>query len=248
MSFSEMNVLNQRYDSMLKNGKYKSQILFYTCIFIQLFSTISMQEISVRLISIVSVSFLNLAITGWYSWLTYKQKIKPALAMWIFFTIAVAISLLTYIESGQFGFWDNILNTTDLALTATITLSIVLFGDPSTRFSTFDKGCLIAVLLILLFWFITKNHFMTHALTQAILVIAYFPVVRRLWKTRENSESFLVWTGMLLAPLLALLSSKGILATIYSVRAIVCIILLLLLMLRVEFLRKKQPEKLIQEE
>lgn len=160
--------------------------------------------------------------------------------MWIFFTIAVGISLATYIESGQFSFSDNILNTTDLVLAATVTLSILLFGDSSTRFSPFDKGCLAAVLLILVFWFITKNHFVTHALTQGILVIAYFPVVSRLWKTRKNSESFLIWTGMLIAPAISLLSSKGELATIYSVRAMICVFSLLVLMLRVEYLGKQQ--------
>lgn len=198
-----------------------------------------MHEILIRNISIASVSILNLAITIWYCWLTYKQKIKPALAMWIFFTIAVAISLTTYLESANFSLWDNILNTTDLALTAIVSMAIYIFGDHTTRFSRFDKGCLIAVLVIVLFWFITKNHFVTHALTQGILVIAYFPVISRLWKTRENSESFLIWTGMLLAPLLSLLSSKGTLATIYSVRAIVCIAILMLLMLRVEYQRNK---------
>lgn len=160
--------------------------------------------------------------------------------MWIFFTIAVAISLATYLKSDHFSLLDNILNTTDLALTAIISIAIFLFGDHTTRFSRFDKGCLIAVLVILLFWFITKNHVVTHTLTQIILVIAYFPVISRLWKTRENGESFLIWTGMLLAPVLSLLSSKGILATIYSVRAIVCILILLILMLRVEYLRKKR--------
>lgn len=198
-----------------------------------------MHEILIRNISIASVSILNLAITIWYCWLTYKQKIKPALAMWIFFTIAVAISLTTYLESDHFSLLDNILNTTDLALTAIVSIAIYIFGDHTTRFSRFDKGCLIAVLAIVLFWFITKNHFVTHALTQGILVIAYFPVISRLWKTRENSESFLIWTGMLLAPLLSLLSSKGTLATIYSVRAIVCIAILMLLMLRVEYQRNK---------
>jgi hypothetical protein len=49
---------------------------------------------------------------------------------------------------------------------------------------------------------------------------------------------------MLLAPMLSLFSSKGILATIYSVRAIVCIMLLMLLMLRVEYLAKKRSEKM----
>jgi hypothetical protein len=199
-----------------------------------------MHEILIRQISIASVSLLNLAITIWYCWLTYRQKIKPALAMWIFFTIAVAISLTTYMESDNFSLFDNILNTTDLALTAIVSIAIYLFGDHSTRFSRFDKACLIAVLVIVVFWFITKNHFLTHALTQGILVIAYFPVLSRLWKTKKNGESFLIWTGMLLAPVLSLLSSKGTLATIYSVRAIVCISVLMLLMLRVEYITKKQ--------
>ena len=199
-----------------------------------------MQEILIRQISIASVSLLNLAITVWYCWLTYKQKIKPALAMWIFFTIAVGISLTTYMKSDHFSLFDNILNTTDLALTAIVSVAIYLFGDHTTRFSRFDKGCLIAVLVIVLFWFITQNHFITHALTQGILIIAYFPVISRLWKTKKNGESFLIWIGMLLAPVLSLLSSKGILATIYSVRAIICIVVLIVLMLRVEYFAKNK--------
>jgi len=166
--------------------------------------------------------------------------------MWIFFTIAVGISLTTYLKSDQFSFLDNILNTTDLALTAIISLAIYIFGDHSSRFSKFDKGCLIAVVIIALFWFITQNHILTHALTQGILVIAYFPVISRLWKTKENGESFIIWTGMLLAPVLSLLSSKGLLATIYSVRAIVSILILLVLMIRVELLKKNRTGKSVQ--
>lgn len=159
--------------------------------------------------------------------------------MWIFFTIAVAISLTTYLKSDHFSFLDNILNTTDLAMTFIVTTAIWIFGDHTSRFSRFDSGCFVAVMVILGFWLVTKNHVVTHILTQAILVIAYFPVVSRLWKTRENTESFAIWIGMLLAPMLSLLSSKGTLATIYSVRAIVCILILLMLMLRVEYLGKK---------
>ncbi len=199
-----------------------------------------MPENLVQQISIIGVSLLNLASTVWYCWLTYKRKIKPALAMWIFFTVAVGISLVTYLKSDHFSLLDNILNTTDMALAVCVTIAIYLWGDHTSRFSRFDKGCLVAVLAILLFWFVSKNHVVTHGLTQLILVIAYFPVVSRLWKTRKNSESFVVWIGMLLAPALSLLSSKGTLATIYSVRAIVCILVLLMLMLRVEYLARKE--------
>lgn len=191
-------------------------------------------------ISLAGVSVLNLAIMVWYCYLTYKRKIQPALAMWLFFTIAVTISLISYLKADNFSLLDNILNTTDLVLTSVITISIYIWGDHSSKFSRFDKFCLLAVSLILVFWIFTQNHFITHILTQLILVIAYFPVIRRLWKSRKNSESFLIWTGMLIAPLLALLSSKGTLATIYSGRAIVCIIILMLLMARVEYLSRKK--------
>lgn len=202
-----------------------------------------MSQNLVQQVSIVGVSILNLLITVWYCVLTYRQKIKPALAMWIFFTIAVGISLTTYLKSANFSLMDNILNTTDMVLAVCVTIAIYLWGDHTSRFSRFDKGCLVAVLAILLFWFVTKNHVVTHTMTQAILIIAYFPVVSRLWKTRQNGESFVVWIGMLLAPALSLLSSKGTLATIYAVRAIVCILVLLMLMLRVEYLARKELKK-----
>ena len=89
---------------------------------------------------------------------------------------------------------------------------------------------------------LSKNHLVTNLFIQIILVISYFPVISRLFKSKENTEPFSVWIGMMLAPVFALLSSKGLLATIYSVRAIICVLLLLLLMTRIEFLVKKKVE------
>lgn len=173
-----------------------------------------------------------------YCILTYRQKIKPALAMWVFFSLAVAMSLTTYMAEGDFSLLDNILNTTDLLLVSTVTVFIYLFGDKSSKFTRFDKACLVAVIIITLFWFITKTHFVTHLLIQNILVIAYFPVIKRLWKSNENTEPFSVWILLMIAPVFALFSSKGILATVYSVRAIASTSILLLLMLRIELKKR----------
>ncbi|MCB2196088.1 MAG: hypothetical protein KQH79_09510 [Bacteroidetes bacterium] len=199
--------------------------------------------------SIITVSVINVIIGVRYGILTYKQKIKPALAMWAFFTIAVAMSLTTYMADGDFSLWDNILNTTDLLLVFSVTIMIYLFGDQSSKFTSFDKGCLIAVIMISLFWVITKTHFLSHILIQTILVIAYFPVIKRLWQSKENTEPFSVWILLMIAPVFALLSSKGTLATIYSVRAIVSTAVLLLLMLRIELLKpdndkNKKPKEI----
>ncbi len=193
-----------------------------------------------REFSIISVSLLNLIITIRYCWLLYKGTIKPALAMWVFFTIAVGMSLITYLAKDNFSIWDNILNTTDLVLVLTVSIAIAIWGDKSSRFTKFDTGCLIAVIIAILFWAITQNHLITNLSIQLIMVVSYFPVIKRLFESKENSEPFSVWIMMMLVPVFSLLSSKGLLATIYSVRAIVCVGILLLLMLRVEMMRRSE--------
>jgi hypothetical protein len=185
------------------------------------------------------VIIITLAIMVRYILLLVRKEIKPALAMWLFFSVAISMSLVTYRSEGGYGLLDNIMNTADLIYVVTVCVAILLFGDRSSRFTRFDRGCLVAVMIIVLFWLITRNHHMTNILMQLILVIAYFPVVKRLLDSRENTEPFSVWIGMLLAPSIALISSKGTLATIYSVRAIFCVSILLLLMLRIELLKLK---------
>ena len=192
-----------------------------------------------KLFSVFAVSALNLTLAVYYYRLIYKNKIRPSLAMWIFFTLAVGMSLFTYIREDSHSIWDNVLNTTDLLFVSAVTVFILLFGDRTTRFNRFDLYCLGAVTLIIAFWLITQNHLITNLLVQGILVIAYFPVVNRMLHTGENHESYLIWGGMLLTALFALLSVDGDLALIYTLRAVVSISLLMGLMYYTDR-RKKQ--------
>ncbi len=189
--------------------------------------------------SVVSVCLITFLLLVRFVWQIIKKKIRPALAMWIIFLVAVVMSLVTYLHSGDYGFSDNIMNAVDVIYVSAITVTIAVFGDKSTGINRFDMSCLAVTAIIVVFWIFTQNHIVTNILIQTILVIAYFPVVKRLLKTRENSESFLIWTGMMVAPALSLLSSKGLLATVYAVRAIICIGLLLSLMAWVELKGKK---------
>ena len=192
--------------------------------------------------SIYAVILITLIIMIRYIVLLVRKEIKPALAMWLFFSVAIIMCLITYRSEGSYGLLDNIMNTVDLIYGVTVCIAILLFGDRSSKFTGFDRSCLAAVMIIALFWIFTRNHWLTNILMQAVLVIAYFPVVKRLLDSKENTEPFSVWIGMLIAPIFALLSSKGILATIYSVRAIICVSLLLLLMLRMELLKMKSRQ------
>lgn len=189
--------------------------------------------------SIISVSIITILLTIKYITQLVKKQTKPALAMWIMFSIAVGMSLVTYLSAGNYGFLDNIQNTVDVFYVFIISVAILILGDKSSKISRFDIGCLIAVFLIVIFWIFTQKHILTNFLIQSILVIAYFPVIQRMLKTRKNTESFIIWIGMLLAPVISLISSKGLLATVYSVRAIFCVGLLLLFMLWIEISGRK---------
>ena len=193
----------------------------------------------IRTFSIYSVTLITILLATRYIWQLVRKEIKPALAMWIMFSIAVAMSLITYLKEGNYEFTDNILNSVDVIYVITVSVAIAIFGEKSSKITRFDLGCLIVVGLIVVFWLFTQNHLVTNFMIQTILVIAYFPVVKRLFETRVNSEPFLIWTGMLIAPVLSLLSSKGLLATVYSVRAIICVGSLLLFMLWIEVSGKK---------
>ena len=192
-----------------------------------------------RVFSIIAVCTTNLLIGLRYVWLIRKGKISPALAMWVFFTIAVIGSLLTYLAEGDYGLLDNVLNSADLLLCGGVAIAIALWGDHSSRFNRFDLGCLVGVVVVLAAWALTRQHAIAHLAIQLILVIAYFPVIKRLWRSDRNTESFTMWIGLMLAPMFSLLSSQGDLATVYAVRAIICTALLLSLMIRVEIRVRK---------
>ncbi len=189
------------------------------------------------------VILLNIIIGVQYCSLTIRKKINPSLAMWVFFTIAVSGSLFSYLMEGNYKPWDNILNTTDIILCLSVSITILFFGDSKTRFNSFDLICLTIVLIILLFWFFSKAHFTTHISLQLIQAIAYLPVIRKMWKAGENSESFFTWICLLLVSLVSLAAGKGVLAAVYSIRAVVCVSILLLLMIRIEI--NKSRSKLL---
>jgi hypothetical protein len=59
-------------------------------------------------------------------------------------------------------------------------------------------------------------------------------------KQKKNTEAFSIWIALLLAAGISLFASKGWLASVYAIRAIVCTGALLLLMVRIEIMSSKK--------
>lgn len=195
---------------------------------------------SMKLIINIIISGINIFILSRYIYLLNHKKISPSLAMWTFFSLAVGISLFTYFADGDYNISDNILNFTDLILVVGITIVILIWGDKTSHFNTFDLICLAAVAFIIAFWALTDNHIITNFAVQSILVISYFPVVKRMITLKKNTEAFSVWIALFLAPCISLIPGKGLLAWVYAIRAILCTGTLLVLMLRIEILNRKK--------
>lgn len=198
-------------------------------------------------VSFYSVIILNLIINIYYIVLTVKKKIRPSLAMWLFFLLAVVGSLFSYMLEGDFSPLDNILNTSDVLLCLSITITIAIFGDKFSKFNKTDIICLTFVAVILVFWHFSKAHFATHLSLQVIQAMAYIPVFQRMLKSEKNNESFLVWGIVLFISVLSLFTAKGILAYIYIIRAIVCVFILLLFMTYLE-LKNRPTQKVTTKE
>ncbi len=190
----------------------------------------------------IIVSGINIFILSRYVYLLYHKKISPSLAMWTFFSLAVGISLFTYFAEGDHSISDNMLNFTDLIMVVSVTIAIVIWGDHSTRFNRFDIGCLAAVIGIIAFWGISNNHVIANYSVQSIMVISYFPVLGRMTYQKKNTEAFSVWIMMLVAAGISLFASKGWLASVYAIRAVLCTGALLLLMLRIEIINRNKVE------
>ena len=188
----------------------------------------------------IVISGINVFILSRYIYLLYHKKVSPSLAMWSFFSLAVGISLFTYFADGDYNISDNILNFTDLILVVGVSIAILIWGDNTTRFNPFDLGCLGAVVLIILFWALSDNHMITNFSVQTIMVISYFPVVKRMINQEKNTEAFSIWLALFLAPCISLITNKGFLASVYAFRAILCTGTLLILMLRIEIVNKKK--------
>lgn len=191
------------------------------------------------------ISAINIFILARYIYLLYNKRISPSLAMWTFFSIAVGISLITYFADGNYNISDNILNFTDLIMVASVAIAILIWGDKTSRFNRFDLLCLGAVGLIIVFWTISNNHLITNFAVQTIMVISYFPVVKRMLNQKKNTEAFSVWIALLIAPFISLFASEGLLASVYAIRAVLCTGILLALMLRIESQSRKRSKVII---
>lgn len=192
----------------------------------------------------------------WYSIRTVKREIHPTLVTIFIWEMGAAIGFLTYLSKPNHSLFGNVLNMVDALEISGVLLVVVmtrprykriyfvkLLLTPRRFFRMFRRLpltyqiSLVASFATTIFWKITHNPNIAFGCFQGIMAIAYVPLFERLWKARKNPEDYRVWIMMLLASTCGLYSPikrRDVLGLLYSLRALISVIVALSIMYRIK--------------
>ena len=175
----------------------------------------------------------------------FKKEVKPTLSTWIIFSVATAINAISYLVATQIDYLSGVFLLTDAISCSIICIMSVIFNRSSIKFKPFEKYYLFTAFMVVIFWIVTRNAFMSNLLIQMLIVIGYFPTVQNMVVNKKNTESFTLWSVELIAITISLYPAMvdgNLLSTIYSVRTCIMISVLLLIM-RYYHVKNKQDIK-----
>lgn len=162
-----------------------------------------------------------------------RKKIFPTLSTWIIFSVAVGLNTASYLVASDKDIVSGSIVVTDALVCPLIVFAVAIFTYSGLRFKPFEKYYLITAACIVVFWRITGDAFAANLLVQALIVVGYLPTVQHLIHAIKNPETYITWSISLGAATLSLypiIANGNLLASIYSIRAIIMISFVLFLM------------------
>ncbi|MFH1766698.1 MAG: hypothetical protein ABH826_01240 [Patescibacteria group bacterium] len=192
----------------------------------------------IRVVAALAVAGLMLVFCLRYAWLTWQSEIRPVLATWLLFCLATSLSFATYWSTKKRSVVGNIGNFIDVVSTSSILVSIVLLSaDSLLEFNLFEIGCLVAAILILIAWLISKWHVIANFAFQGVMLVGVFPTLYHLWSATKNTESLFAWILATLASFISLIPAiidRDKIAIVYATRACVIVTAVMALIIRLE--------------
>ncbi len=163
----------------------------------------------------------------------------PSLLGWLTLMLASTMALISFFVSDGLNS-SNIIKSVMYVGNTLGTLAIVAFlvsqKNKNLSMNLKDKILLVGVVLVVIFWSMTKNAFTANILTQAVMTVGYLFFLNAMIKMKRRLDSFLFWLLALLTTVLSFPLIKGnLLATINTLRSLICISLVLIVMAYYEF-------------
>ena len=176
-----------------------------------------------------------------YVWYMSLEVIEPKLATWILVEMALVLSMWMYMTDPHSSWHANIGLVSGLFGTGAMLLAIAgVHVHKHTLHLAFDKTqicCLCAGFLIVFFWFVTNQRFLSYVLVQLVALTGYLATIAPLARATRNTEPMLPWILSLVASVLAVYPAivmNESFAYIFLIRTIPSISFVIILMIQAE--------------
>jgi hypothetical protein len=176
-------------------------------------------------ISAVVVTGLMLAFTIRYIYQIIKHSTDPVLSTWLTFTTGVLISFVSYVIDSDFDLLSGILNTVDLLVVLSISITVALTRERTLVFKPFEKKYLLGAGAIVVYGLAFSDAWKSNLFSQALITIGWGPTLINMFKEGRNTESFSAWTLVFLASAIAMIPpivNGNLLGILYSARSTAC--------------------------
>jgi hypothetical protein len=164
-----------------------------------------------------------------------RRQVWPTLSTWIILVVATSLNVASYLVATGVDVLSGILGVTDALVSWVILIVTVRSAGFKLQLQAFEKYYLAVAGVIVLFWMVSRDAFVTNLLMQLLITMGCSATIQRLLCATENHESFLFWGLSLIAVTISLYPAAvdgNLLAVLYSIRSVVIVSVILLLMLR----------------
>lgn len=197
------------------------------------------------LISVCTASVILMAGSFWYCYQILREEVHPPPATFIILSFTFPLALYLYTQKPDWSFSANIGLTVGVVSVWVVSVFLIakLFIQKklSIEVNLFQRITILVSLIILLFWFITKDQLTAYILLQISALVSYIPVIKNLWNAEKNRDSIMFWGSLFLSTCVASYAAyerNDIQSWIYIIRAIPSTMVVLLMMIRIELRQK----------
>ena len=181
----------------------------------------------------------------WYCYQIWRDEVSPPPATFIILSFTFPLAFYMYAQSPHWGFTANIGLTTAVVTVWIVTFillaKLIIQKKLHIEINPFQRLTIIASFLVIGFWFITKDQFVSYVLLQVSALIGYIPVIKKLWSAEKNNDSFVFWSSLFLSTLVASYAAyerNDIQSWIYIIRALSSTSIVIILMIRINIKQK----------
>jgi hypothetical protein len=170
----------------------------------------------------IAVAVVLIAASLPYMYQISRRQVLPTLSTWIILGVATSLNVASYLVATRVDVISGVLGLTDALVCWFILIVTVISAGLKMQFQTFEKYYLTGAGVIVLFWIVSRNAFITNLLMQFLITIGCSSTIQSLLYANENHESFIFWGLVLVAASLSLYPAAvdgNLLAVIYSIRS-----------------------------